>query len=215
MATAARLRRWSVPRATLEALAGRYEVRETVMATFMPGEGGLDRYTDGRPDELFVPTAPLTFVREDGAVTLRFSYPPGRSAPTVTLTDGEGTRAAWPRVGRPVARLAGGTDPSPDRTARLVALVDRMERGATDSLDAALADGARWAYAGRRTRSLQTLGRLRWMANETLDHAAVVRDGHAVASVTYFATERQGRPMHLMMLLTADGRVADFDLIEH
>ncbi len=202
-----------VPATAIDAVAGRYEVRNNQMLGFERRGTRLFSTRDDRDDEEFVPVARDTYTRVDGVVTLRFLRDSSGAPTAFESEDADGKRRA-PRVGPFVPALRTQRDPDVARTARLDSTLRAIALGTIRNQPHLMAPGALEVYAGEPMRELAELGALRYVGEERVQGRGIVRHGGAVSRIVYLATTFRGKARFVMMHLTDDGRTTDFDIVE-
>ncbi|MFN0099529.1 MAG: serine hydrolase domain-containing protein [Gemmatimonadaceae bacterium] len=199
--------------AAIDAVSGRYEVRNNVMLAFERRGDRLLSVKDERDDEEFVPVARDVFTRVDGGVTLRFLRD---SAGALTGFESEdiGGRRRAPRVGPFVPALRTQPDPDPVRTTRLTEVLRAISLGQVESQSSAVAPGALNAYSGEPLRDLVGIGSVRYVGEENVKGRGISRHGGAVARIVYLGATIGTDATFILVHLTDDGRFTDLDLVK-
>lgn len=197
----------------IEAVSGRYEVRNNVMLPFERRGDRLFTVKDGHDDEEFVPVARDVFTRVDGVVTLRFLRD---RAGVLTGFESEdiGWRRRTPRVGPFVPALRRRPDPDPARTSRLTDALRALAVGRIERQSNAMTPGAYGAYAGEPLRVLVGLGSVRYVGEESVKGRGLLRHGGAVARIVYLGAQIGAESTFIMVHVTDEGRFTDLDVVK-
>lgn len=191
---------------------GHYEVRPGQIATYVSEGRSLLRVSDGRPDDEFVATAPDIWQRLDGEVQLRFHRDAQGGIASVDITDDQGTRRGLRRIGALHSDMRHVPDPMPRRTVGVIRVLEALSRGDTAARDGMLPKA--WEdFGGRPLRSLQRASDLRFHAAVDISAQRIVRYGAPVHTLLYLRTAREDTPLVLLVYLTSDGTLADFDRV--
>ncbi len=198
--------------AAATACTGRYELANNRMITFVAEKDRLFTRIDGFPDEEFLPEAEDRFFSTHRDVQLAFRKD-DRGAVIGILWKEAGRELTVPRIGPLLRGLRQPADPDPARTERIERALKALAAGGDNSDAAALvAPGARAALRG--APPLAGLGALAFVAAHDVAGRGVERHGGAVSLVlAYRLTGARSQPF-LLVHLTADGLVTDFDLVE-
>lgn len=193
---------------------GRYELANNTMGTFDMQGGQLRSIYDGLPDETFVPAGAHRFHSTSRNCELAFVVDAqGEVTDVVVTTKGKANKA--PRIGPLMHTLKARPDPQPARTRSVQALLADIARGGS-----ALANSA-FATAGVKNNfGTQAIGELVNVKSLTFLHEQVVagreieRHGSKVDSVLAYHASGIKPGRKLLVYLTADGLLADFDLVD-
>lgn len=200
-----------VPLARLQSVTGRYELANNNMITFVVVDGQLHSASDGLPDERFVRIGDDRYASADRNVRVTFTRDARDVAMGLTWTLGDRQRAV-PRVGPLVSMLSRQSDSDPALTARVDAALRTLAQGgeAVSSADA-LTAGARVAYGRAPWRAAVGYRAVTFLGAEDVRGRKLERHGHPVSRIAYYqvATERGRRA--LLVYLTTDGLITDFD----
>lgn len=202
----------TVAAALLAEYAGYYELAENQMTTLVPSDdgAGLDRLSDGLPDEVFLAIDSTRFGSAERALPLTFT----RNA------RGEVDGVLWGIRGRisrlvPLPGSASPTpDPNPAQTARIRAALAALVKGGPALTDAAeLTPGARKDFSGGTDRALAGLKVGDYLGEANVAGRGIRRHGHEVATVRYYRVTTAAGARFLLAHLAADGAVTDYDIV--
>ena len=196
----------------LRAIAGRYERSNNNMMTLGTLNGRLYVISDGLPDEEFVAVRDDQFQSVDRDVRLGFVRDASGAVTRLTWTMGGTTRTA-PRVGPLVSSLARQADPDPALTARVDAAFRAMAPGGAASASAAaLTPGAQrdFSRSGPWPAAVGYRG-IAFVASERVAGRGLERHGSPVDRIAYYTLTTDSGQRGLMVHLTSDGLITDFD----
>jgi CubicO group peptidase (beta-lactamase class C family) len=200
--------------ARLAALAGYYEVQENNMIILAPRDDntGLSALLDGLPGEDFFALDSLHFGSSDR--NLRISFVPDSADGALRLVwrEGEPRERRAPRVVPLPSSRTPVADPDPALTARIVAAIPALQQGGA-ALAAApdVSEGAKRDFTNGVRGQLDEIGPLTYLGEENVSKRSIHRHGSDVARVRYYKTTLKGQPAYLLIHLTADGKLADYD----
>ena len=202
----------AVSGAAIDAVAGRYEVRNNQMLAFERRGERLMTIADGREDEEFMPVGPDEFTKADGSVTIRFLRD---SAGTLTGFESRdiGGRRRVPRVGPVATRFALRRDPDARRTARIEAALRAMAAGTISSEQAMFAPGARRNYSGGPVGDLAGISNVRFLAEDNVSGRGIERHEGSVARIVYVTATIGSKPRFVLIHLTEEGLLTDIDVV--
>jgi CubicO group peptidase (beta-lactamase class C family) len=205
--------------ARLARYAGYYELGENQMVSLVPnGNGtGLETLADGLPDEEYFALDSVHFASAERGVRTAFTMDP-RGAVTGfnwRASDGPPGEHAAARV----APLPGGQAPKPDPdaalTARIVAALQSIRQGGATLADAAdIPPGTKRDFAGGIGSALDGLEALTYLGLEDVSGRGIHRHGSDVARVRYYQMTTSAGQRYLLVHLTAEGSITDFDVVE-
>jgi hypothetical protein len=205
----------ATPAVTLDSYAGRYELADNQPIALVVDGTRLATTSDGLPDQLFVPVGPGRFASVD------------RPAQFVVQTDTSGlvTGLRWtengsdrtvPRIGPLGRTLARSADPDPAFTTRVEAVVRAMEQGDGVALTAPglLTEQARHDFAdiGKWSEVAGQRG-LSYLARESVVGRGIKRHAGTVDMIAYYSMVTDAGRRTLLVYLTRDGKVSDFDVV--
>jgi CubicO group peptidase (beta-lactamase class C family) len=198
----------------LRAVEGRYEFRNNQILTLVADDRGVATLVGGYPDEPFVPAGGDRFVsteRDAGFVAQRDS-----AGEVIGLTwSANGGERAIPRLGPPIALLRRGQSPDSATTARMVAVLRAIAQGgeAIQQIPG-VTQGARADFAGGYASPIGRVQSLSLLGSEIVAGRGIERHGGQVAAISYYQVPEDAGGHYVMIYLTADNDVTDFDLIE-
>jgi CubicO group peptidase (beta-lactamase class C family) len=201
----------AIPLSRLQSYAGRYEFTNNNMLTLSTANGRMVTLTNNLPDEEFLPIGGDQFASTDRDSRITFTRDAAGAVTGLTFTRGTQARAI-PRIGPLVSLLARQSDPDPALTAKLDATLRIMGPGfAAIATAPALSPGAQQAFSrgpwpvAAGYRSVTYLG--------TVDVAGrgIERHGHAVDRVAHYTLTTDSGQRFLLVYVTKDGLITDFD----
>lgn len=194
--------------------AGLYELRENQMLALVPSQRGLETLTDGLPDEDFLPLDSVTFGSTDRP--LRFALVGGATGEVTGLVWRPGERPGElraPRIAPMPGTLAPAPDPDPALTTRIEATLRWLPAGGPALADTpGLTAGAKKDFAGG-VPDLRGLRDLTYLGESDVSGRGIHRHGHDVARVRLYRVVTGTGPTHLLVHLTTEGLVTDYDLV--
>jgi hypothetical protein len=199
--------------------AGWYELRENQMIALVPDSAGtgMETLTDGFPDERFPAADSAHFGSDERAV--RFAV----------LTDSAGavTGLRWragpePADERTVARVAPlpstrvpVSDPDSALTRRVIAALRIMDLGGSALAQATdIPPGTKRDFAAGTGGALTGLAEPVFLGEEDVAARGIHRHGSDVVRVRYYRVTTRSGATWLLVHLTAEGDVADYDLVD-
>ncbi|MBC7843067.1 MAG: beta-lactamase family protein [Gemmatimonadaceae bacterium] len=198
---------------SLNAVAGRYEVRNNQMVMFAPRDGHLFSFADGHEDEEFVPVGPDRFTRVDGDVSFQFTRDVSRRVMGATILD-HGSARPIPRVGPLATTFAPTRDPDPSRTKRIDVLLRAMSAGKAGDHAAVLAPGALRDFRDHAIGDLIGVSGVAYVAEEDVADRRLTRHDGDVATIVYVKATIGGAPRFVLVHFTKEGLVTDYDVVE-
>ena len=205
--------------ARLARYAGYYELFENQMITLVPNASGtgLETLVDGLPDEEFLAIDSVRFGSAERRMRIAFTLDPGGAATGVVWREGEG-----PPGERTIARVAPlpasqtpMQDPDSSLTARIVAALLAIRAGGQSLAHAPdIPPGTKEDFAGGIGSSLDGLRVLAWLGVEDVSARGIRRHGSEVARVRYYRVTTDAGARSLLVHLTAEGSIADYDVVE-
>ncbi|WP_373331549.1 serine hydrolase [Salmonirosea aquatica] len=200
---------------TLTAFEGRYELFNNRMVTFEAENQRLFTLEDGFVDEEFVPVATNTFTSTDRNVSVTFTADADGNVTGFTLEDkDQGYERTVPRIG-PLANAHKTTaDPDPSRTPRIMAALQAMVKGGKTLEEASgLTLGAKRDFAGGMPEP-ETLKSLTFIHSENVAGRGIQRHGSDVSEIVTYRLKSNRPDTYILVHLTSDGLVTDWDLVE-
>jgi hypothetical protein len=106
-------------------------------------------------------------------------------------------------------------DPDERLTVRIKAALAAMERGGTVLAEAPdVTPGAKKDFERGAGGALEGLGPLNYLGQEEVTGRGIRRHGGEVARVRYYRVTTSAGQRFLLVHLTADGTITDFDVVE-
>jgi len=201
----------------LARFAGYYEAAENNMIALVPSSrgAGLQTLSDGLPDEELVPVDSITFRSSDRPFRIAFIVDPSGKANTVILRPGDPRERRAPRVAPLPSTGSDVPDPDEKQTERIKAALTAIDRGGSMLAEAAdVTPGAKRDFQGGTGGALASLGSLSYRGQEDVTGRGIRRHGGEVARVKYYRIKTNTGERFLLIHLTADGMITDFDLVE-
>jgi len=204
--------------ARLVRYAGYYEFGENQMITLVPNQDGtgLETLVDGLPDEAFLAIDSVRFGSAERGMRAEFALDPRGVVTGFLWRAGKGARE---RLVSRVAPLPGtkapAPDPDPALSSRITAALRAIQQGGSALRDAPdIPSGTKRDFAGGIGPALDGLGGLTWLGDEAVSGRGIHRHGSDLARVRYYRVTTNAGQRYLLVHLTAEGSVADFDVVE-
>ena len=203
-----------VPAERLTSYTGRYELMNNNMITFVTANGRLYSASDGLPDEEFIPVIGDRFASVDRNVRMAFTRDSAGAVTGITWTQGDRDRAVA-RVGPLVSLLPREPDPDPAFTARLVSTLRAMGQGGAAVASAPmLSVGAQRDFSRGPWPAVAGFRGVTYLGAQDVSGRALERHGHAVARIAYYTLTTESRQRTLLVYMTKDGLITDFDDVD-
>jgi hypothetical protein len=200
-----------LPAGQLQSYAGRYELSNNNMITFVPTDGRLSLLAGGLPDEEFVALGDDRFASMDRNLRVTFTRDANREITGLTWAIGDRTRVV-PRVGPLVSMLTRQADPDPAFTSRLDATLRAMTQGGDAVAGAAaLTIGARRDFSRRPWPPVAGYRGVSFIGLQDVEGRKLERHGHPVARIAYYTLTTDAGRKSLLVYVTKDGLITDFD----
>jgi len=193
----------------LATYAGYYEIAENQMVALEanPDGSGVQMLVDGRPDETLLAMDSVRFGSNERPFRVLFDVD-GRA---VTWAVGQPRERHVPRVAPLPSTLQPKADPDPALAARITAAMAALRAGgATLGNAAGVTPGAKKDFAGG-DGSLADFTRATYLGEEVVTGRGIRRHGGEVARVRLYRMPTERGERYLMVHLTADGAVTDYD----
>ena len=209
------VQRVDVSPAVLSALSGRYEFQNPTMMVLGAQSGRVYTYLDGLPDEEFVPTSDGRFVSAERRVSFKLSRNANGEVEGVDWTEIAKTRRI-PRIG-PLFSTIGTTsnDPDPAFSRNVLTAVQTLARGTETAKSPLLTPGARKEFSNVPISSLQGVGAVTFLHESFVGGRGIERLGHAIQRVLHYRMDTQTGQRWLLVHVTEDGLIADFDVVNN
>lgn len=202
-----------VPPAQLQSYTGRYELSNNNMITFVVADGRLSLLSGGLPDEEFVALGNDQFASTDRNLRVTFTRDAAHDITGLTWVNGDRTRVV-PRVGPLVSMLARQPDPDPAFTARVDAALRAMAQGGDAVANAsALTAGARRDFGRRPWPPVAGYRSIAYLGVQDVAARHLERHGFPVARIAYYTLTTAAGQESLLVYVTQDGLITDFDTV--
>ena len=209
----------SIDSSRLAGYGGWYEFRENQMMTLVPNQSrtGIETLTDGIPDETFLAIDSVTFGSAERGVRIAFEPDSGGKVKDVRWRLGEG-----PPGERTIARVAplpstrtATPDPDTALTTLIFQALEAVRQGGSALAYAPdIPAGTKRDFAGGAGSVLGGLATPAFIGEEDVSARGIRRHDSAIARVRYYTAQTQNGRTYLLVHLTADGSLADFDIVD-
>jgi CubicO group peptidase (beta-lactamase class C family) len=201
----------TVPLATV---AGRYELSNNNMLTLVAVDGTLFSDVNGLPDEEFVPMGGDRFGSTQRNIT--FTLARGAAGEVTGLTwSANGQDRHVPRIGALPSLIKPEADPDASFTRTVLETMAALAAGGERARSlTTLTAGARADLTAQPIGDLAGVGNLTFVAAQDVAGRRIERHGGAVAKVLVYRADTPRGSRYLMVHVTADGLITDYDLVE-
>lgn len=204
----------AIPAARLASYGGRYEVANNQMLTLVPEGTSVVSLMDGLPDRVFLPTATWEVTSDDRTRRFTFEHDAAGRILGFSRPIG-GAPVTAPRIGPLLGGMTPAPDPDPARTARADSALRALAAGGAAAKESpVLAPGAK-ADFGRPQFLLDGFSGLTFLLAEDVAGRGIERHGGAVATVLSYRLDGSVRGAFVLVYLTADGLVTDYDVVDN
>ena len=202
-----------VDQQTLDAYAGRYEFANNQMLTLAVGKGRLFTLADGLEDEEFVPASDSVFLSVEQDAQITFTRDGSGMVTGFVWKEGKEERKV-PRIG-PLARaLKPQVDSDPALTAKIEAALKAFGKGGKAVEDIPdVAPGARKQFSGG-IPPLAGVKALTFVSEQDVSGRGIERHGGGVARVRYYQLATSAPSRYLLVHLTAESLITDYDMVD-
>jgi CubicO group peptidase (beta-lactamase class C family) len=199
----------------LIAYTGRYEFANNQMLTFATDRGRLLTMVDGLPDEEFLPEADNRFHSAHQDVQINF-IKDGDGKVSGFLWKADGKERKVPRIGPLFHSLKPQSDPDPSRTEKVIAVLKALGQGGKAITDSpALTPGARADFGtGGTSRDLADIQSVIFLAEQDVAVRKIERHKSDVSRVIHYRLVKDKGDRFLLVHVTADGLITDYDIVE-
>jgi CubicO group peptidase (beta-lactamase class C family) len=200
---------------TLKAFQGRYELFNNRILTFEAENQRLFTIEDGFADEEFVPVTNNKFTSTDRNVSVIFNPDANGNVTGFTLQDDDQHyERPVPRIGPLAGNQKTSTDPDPSRIPKIMAALQAMVKGGKILEEAAgITLGAKRDFAGGMPEP-QSLKSLTFIHSENVAGRGIKRHESEVSEIVTYRLKSNQPDTYLIVHLTSDGLVTDWDLVE-
>lgn len=202
------------PVIALEPVTGRYELTNNNMLTLVAQGDSLFSDVNGLPDEEFLFMGNDRFGSAQRDVSFRIARDGSGNVVGLGWSDG-GQERAIPRISPLIAGIKPGTDPDPSFTQTVHAAVRALAQGgaAVTALQQ-LTPGARTGLSGSPVRPLANTRSLVYLSAQDVTGRRIERHGGLVTRVMFYRVETADGPRWLMVHVTADKLITDYDIVD-
>jgi CubicO group peptidase (beta-lactamase class C family) len=202
----------NVSQAQLASFEGRYELENNFMITLQSENGRLFSLSDNLPDEELVPLSATQFGSVDRDVIISFS-PDSKGQVTGFTLQSEDEKREIPRIGPLFQSPKPASDPDAARTKRIEPALNAMSKGGKVLEEApGIAKGTRTAFK-EGTRDLSGIKSILFVHSENVAGRKIQRHGSDISEIVTYRATSDKPDRYVIIHLTADGLVADCDVV--
>jgi CubicO group peptidase (beta-lactamase class C family) len=206
------LKRVAVAPAAFATFAGRYEVANNELLTIAFRDGRLVSLADGLPDRAFVATGPNQVTSDDRERQFTFVVARGGMVTGFRrMVDGADLFA--PRVGPMLADRRPRPDPDPAMTSYADSVLRALSEGSQAVAEARLPPRSRESLGGPPSPALAGYSGIDWLLDEVVIGRGIERHGSQIAKVRHYRLRAPAGDPFVLVHLTAEGVVADYDVV--
>jgi hypothetical protein len=199
---------------SLDAITGRYELNNNDMLTLVAGGGSLFTDVNGLPDEEFLFMGSDRFGSTDRNVSFRISRSGGGEVVGLTWSQ-NGQERPVPRIGPLFASIKEVSDPAPSFTQAVAAAVRALAQGGEAMRNAPqLAPGARTDLSDGPVRDLAGVRQIKYLSEQDVTGRRIERHGGVVTKVIFYRLETERGTRWLLVHVTADNLITDYDVVD-
>jgi hypothetical protein len=202
------------PAIPLDAVTGRYELSNNNMLTLVAKGESLFTDVNGLPDEEFLFMGGDRFGSTQGDTS--FTIARDSSGAVIGLTwIVNGKERPIPRIGPLFASMKAAADPDPSFTNAVEAALRAFAQGgdAVHELSR-LSPGARAELSGAPVRQFAGVRRITYVSSQDVTGRRIERHGGAVAKVLFYRVETAERSRFVLVHVTGDNLITDYDIVE-
>ena len=195
--------------------AGRYEYWGGYMLTLTPGPGVmLAQLPVGEADD-YVPVSSTSFLMTEEGVQLTLVKNSDGEVTGLVVRQDDGSERTIPRVGPLFESLKPQPDPDQGRSRRIEDALMAMEQGgkAVEG-NANIAPSAKKDF-GSGSTDFVGFRSLAFVAEEDVAGRGIERHGAKVSRVLYYRLALDKQTRNLLVYLTAEGLVTDYDIVDN
>jgi len=196
--------------------AGYYEATENNMAAVAvnPDGSGMLVLVDGLPDEKLLAMDSATFGSTERPFRIGFTLNDRGAVVGGALFPGTPRERRAPRVAPLPSSLQPRTDPDPALATRISAALAAIRQGG-DALASApdVTPGAKKDFSGGADPSLGAAASATYLGEEDVAGRGIRRHGGEVARVRLYRMQTAPGQRYLLVHLTSDGAVTDYDVV--
>lgn len=197
----------------LTSYEGRYELNNNRMITFVATKDRLFTLVDGFEDEEFVPETATRFASSDRDTYLTFT-PNAKGGVTELIWKTEKEERKIPRIGPIFYAPKSVTDPDPTRTHQIESVIKAMGQGGKAVADVSgVTPGVRKDFT-QGAGVLSDIKTLSFVSAEDVKGRGIERHDGQVAQVLNYKFGSATAPDYVLIYLTSDGLVTDYDVVK-
>jgi CubicO group peptidase (beta-lactamase class C family) len=199
----------------LAAYAGYYEASENNMIALAPNPdgSGMQILVDGRPAENLLAMDSATFGSSERPFRAAFTVGAGGAVTGATWALGESRQRRVPRVSPLPSTLQPYPDPDPSLAPRITAALGALRDGRASLAAAAdVTAGAKRDFV-RGDPALADFASATYLGEEDVSGRGIRRHGSEVSRVRLYRMWTKNGERWLMVHVTADGVVTDYDIV--
>jgi CubicO group peptidase (beta-lactamase class C family) len=202
------------PAVALPAVTGRYELTNNNMLTLVARGDRLFSDVNGLPDEEFLPIGSDSFGSTERNVTFRIARSAAGDVVGLTWSN-SGRERPVPRIGPLFTSIKPVTDPDPSFTRTVDTVVRTLAQGGSTVRGLPqLTPGARVDLSGSPVREFAGIRGITCLAAQDVTGRKIERHGGAVARVLFYQLKTEHGKRWLMLFVTSDGLITDYDLVD-
>jgi hypothetical protein len=194
-------------------VAGLYEYYEGFMVTLTPGSGVLlAQLPVGEADD-YIPVSTTSFWMTEEGIQLTVVKNSVGEVTGVVVRQDDGSERTIPRVGPLFDSLKPQSDPDQGRSRRIEDALMAMEQGGKAvEKNANIAPSAKKEF-GSGSTDFVGFRSLAFVAQEDVAGRGIERHGAKVSKVLYYRLVMDKQTRNLLVYLTAEGLVTDYDIV--
>ena len=204
-----------VDSAVYTSFAGRYEYWGNFILTLTPSNGMLQgQLPVGEADD-YVPISATSFWQPDEGVQLTLVHNAAGDVIGLRVRQDDGNERTIPRIGSLYSMLAQQPDPDPRRTQQMEATLRALEHGGKEVEESTMIAAAAKKDFGSGTTDFLGLRSLSYVTTQEVASSGLERHGTRVARIVYYHVLTDHSPANLLVYLTADGLLTDYDIVDN
>ncbi len=202
-----------VPSARIASYGGRYEAANNQMATLVPQGDKLVSMADGLPDRVLVSTGEWQVTSDDQS--RQFTFVRDASGNVVGFSRSiNGKDVTAPKVSPLLKGAKPERDPDPARTARAEAALRALgEGGPAIEQSGTITASAKTDFGGRSQDVLKGFSGITYILSEDVSGRGIERHGGQVTTVLCYHLNGSKSGAFVLVYLTGDGQVTDYDVV--
>ncbi|MDV6329988.1 serine hydrolase domain-containing protein [Asticcacaulis sp. 201] len=204
-----------VDKTVMASAAGRYEYWRGFMLTLTPGKGVLlGQLPVGEADD-YVPVSTTAFWQAEEGIQLTVVKTPAGEVTGLVVRQDDGSERTIPRIGPLFDALKLQPDPDPKRSQRIeAALIAIVQGGKAVADDPGIAPGMK-TDSGAGTADFAGMRACTFLAEENVVGRGIERHGAEVSRVLYYRMNMDKLTGNLLVYVTADGLLTDYDIVDN